>query len=201
MAGEFSLLLAELQRRRLSSADSPCCSTCPSIAASPRPRRASASCLAMTARPSAMSSRSIGLFAFILVSYGALIGARVLADVLAQRAASLDDQRLPDGGLGRLLAGALIIATLLIMALLTILSLGFGGWTLIWALLLTAGFAASRSIPSAFGAQDHQMIKGVHRKPRHSVPARARSARRAAGICLRDRLSARCLRRRRGSSA
>ena len=28
------------------------------------------------------------------------------------------------------------------MALLTILSLGFGGWTLIWALLLSAGFAA-----------------------------------------------------------
>ncbi len=83
-----------------------------------------------------------GLFAFILVSYGALVGARVLADVLAQRVASLDDQRLPDGGLGRLLAGALIIATLLVMALLTILSLGFGGWTLIWALLLTVGFAA-----------------------------------------------------------
>ncbi|HEX3269555.1 MAG TPA: DUF2298 domain-containing protein, partial [Ktedonobacterales bacterium] len=83
-----------------------------------------------------------GLFAFILVSYGVLIGARVLADALAQRAASSDEKPLPDGGLGRLLAGGLIIAALLLLALLTQLALGFGGWTLIWTLLLTAGFAA-----------------------------------------------------------
>jgi YYY domain-containing protein len=83
-----------------------------------------------------------GLFAFILVSYGVLIGARVLADVLAHRAASSDEEPPPDHGLGRLLAGALIIATLALLALLTILTLGVGAWTLIWTLLLMAGFGA-----------------------------------------------------------
>jgi YYY domain-containing protein len=81
-----------------------------------------------------------GLFAFILVSYGVLVGARALADALAQRAASSEDEPLPDRGLGRLLAGGLIIAVLLLLALLTILTLGFGAWTLIWTLLLTSGF-------------------------------------------------------------
>ena len=102
-----------------------------------------------------------GLFAFILVSYGILIGARVMADALAQRAASSDDQPLPDRGLGRLLAGGLIIAALLLLALLTQLALGFGGWTLIWTLLLTAAFVAlalySLGIWNS-GAQDDQPI-------------------------------------------
>jgi YYY domain-containing protein len=83
-----------------------------------------------------------GLFVFILISYGVLLGARALADVLAQRAASSDGEPLPDRGLGRLLAGGVIVASLLLLALLTVLTLGVGGWTLIWTLLLTGGFAA-----------------------------------------------------------
>jgi YYY domain-containing protein len=107
-----------------------------------------------------------GLFAFILVSYGALVGARVLADTLARRAASSDDQPLPDHGLGRLLAGALIIATILAVALLSILTLGFGGWTLIWALLLTAGFAALALYELGIwgaGAQEDQSVSTGNR--------------------------------------
>jgi YYY domain-containing protein len=83
-----------------------------------------------------------GLPAFILIAYGALVGARALADALAQRVAEPDDRETADRALGRLLAGALIIAALLLLALLTALTLGFGGWTLIWTLLLAAGFAA-----------------------------------------------------------
>ncbi len=90
----------------------------------------------------------------------------MLADVLAQRAASSDDEPLPDRGLGRLLAGGLIIAALLLLALLTILSLGFGGWTLIWTLLLTAGFAVlalySLGIWGA-GSPDDQTVSTANR--------------------------------------
>jgi YYY domain-containing protein len=83
-----------------------------------------------------------GLFAFILVSYAVLIGARALADALAQRPTSSDDEPLPDRRLGRLLAGGFILAALLLLTLLTVVTLGIGAWTLLWTLLLTAGFLA-----------------------------------------------------------
>jgi YYY domain-containing protein len=81
-----------------------------------------------------------GLPAFVLISYGTLVGARALADLLAREASGGESE--PYRALRLLLAGGFILAALLALALLTELSLGFGGWTLIWTLLLAAGFAA-----------------------------------------------------------
>ncbi|HEY7021056.1 MAG TPA: DUF2298 domain-containing protein [Ktedonobacterales bacterium] len=107
-----------------------------------------------------------GLFAFILISYGVLISARALADALAQRSATSGDEPLPDRGLGRLLAGGLIIAALLLLALLTVLTLGIGVWTLIWTLLLTAGFAVLALYELGIwgaSAQENQPVSAANR--------------------------------------
>jgi YYY domain-containing protein len=83
-----------------------------------------------------------GLPALILISYAALTGARALADTLAQRISPSDDAPAAGRALGRALAGGLIVTALVLLALFTALTPGFGGWTLMWALLLTAGFVA-----------------------------------------------------------
>ena len=121
-----------------------------------------------------------GLFAFILVSYGVLVGARALADVLAQRAASSDDESLPDRGLGRLLAGGLVIVALLLLALLTILSLGFGGMdTSLDAACSRPDSPCSRYILLAYGAQARRKISLSRRRIalRRSYSRSARSPR------------------------
>jgi YYY domain-containing protein len=81
-----------------------------------------------------------GLPAFLLISYGALVGARALADTLAGRAGEAERQQAAGRTLGRLMAGGLIVAALLLLSLLTEFTFGFGGWTLIWTLLIAAGF-------------------------------------------------------------
>jgi YYY domain-containing protein len=107
-----------------------------------------------------------GLPAFLLISYGALTGARALAAVLAQRISPSDDAPAADQALGRALAGGLIVTALALLALLTALTLGFGAWTLLWALLLAAGFTAlATSVLRLWspGVQDDPSVSAMNR--------------------------------------